>query len=109
MMAALPRRVPRKEETALPVRIRVAAPASGFGEQLAVMAAWLNASFGPGRWSAAPAGLAGIANDAIALYFADSADARAFIDRFCCGYRNLADASPGIAPAVQRRGPRRTR
>jgi hypothetical protein len=35
----------------------------------------------------APAGLAGVVNDAIAFYFADAAFAHAFVARFCCGYR----------------------
>jgi hypothetical protein len=35
----------------------------------------------------APAGLGGIVNDALAFYFADAETARAFIDRFSCGYR----------------------
>jgi hypothetical protein len=35
----------------------------------------------------APAGLAGVINDALALYFEDAAFAHAFVARFCCGYR----------------------
>ena len=35
----------------------------------------------------APAGMAGIINDALALYFAEPAFAHAFVARFCCGYR----------------------
>jgi hypothetical protein len=35
----------------------------------------------------APAGMAGIINDALALYFEDPAFAHAFVARFCCGYR----------------------
>ena len=34
-----------------------------------------------------PAGLAGVVNDAIALYFSEPAFAHAFVARFCCGYR----------------------
>lgn len=34
----------------------------------------------------APAGLAGVVNDALALYFEDAAFAHAFVARFCCGY-----------------------
>jgi hypothetical protein len=31
--------------------------------------------------------MAGIINDALALYFEDTAFAHAFVARFCCGYR----------------------
>ncbi|HLY45286.1 MAG TPA: hypothetical protein VKQ73_06885 [Stellaceae bacterium] len=55
--------------------------------QLALMLAWLDDHWGRARWSAAPAGRGGVVNDAVAFYFADRAAARAFIGRFCCGYR----------------------
>ena len=41
---------------------------------------------GAAGWAAAPAGNGGVRNDALALYFADAAHARAFVARFCCGY-----------------------
>ncbi len=65
----------------------VAVPPSGFGAQLLTMRAWLNESCGPAGWVSAPAGTGGILNDAVAFYFADRAAARAFVDRFSCGYR----------------------
>lgn len=68
-------------------RVLVAVPPGGFGPQLAVMRAWLDRNCGPAGWASAPAGLDGVINDAVALYFADDADARAFVNRFCCGYR----------------------
>ncbi len=34
-----------------------------------------------------PAGMAGIVNDALALYFENPVFAHAFVARFCCGYR----------------------
>ena len=68
-------------------RVLVAVPPAGFGAQLTVMRAWLDESCGPGGWASAPAGQNGIVNDALAFYFADCALARAFVERFSCGYR----------------------
>ncbi len=68
-------------------RVLVAVPPGGFGPQLAAIQAWLDRHCGPAGWASAPAGLDGVFNDAVAFYFADEADARAFVDRFCCGYR----------------------
>jgi hypothetical protein len=75
---------------ALPCRWRVliAVPRSGFGAQLAIMRAWLDQSCGRDRWASAPAGHSGIVNDAIAFYFVDREAARAFVERFSCGYRS---------------------
>ena len=68
-------------------RVLVAVPPRGFGAQLLIMRAWLDLSCGPAGWASAPAGSGGILNDAVAFYFADRAAARAFVDRFSCGYR----------------------
>jgi len=54
--------------------------------QFALMRSWLDAHCGA-AWAAAPAGLGGVVNDAVAFYFADAAAARGFVDRFTCGYR----------------------
>ena len=70
-----------------PWRVLIAVPPTGFRAQLRVMQAWLDQSCGRAGWEAAPAGLAGIVNDAIAFYFADRQAARAFVARFSCGYR----------------------
>jgi len=80
----------RRHETAVQScrrRVLVAVPPGGFGPQLAVMGAWLDKNCGRTGWASAPAGLDGVVNDAVAFYFTDEADARAFVDRFCCGYR----------------------
>ena len=77
----------RAAERQFPVRVRIAVPAHGLGDQLTLMHAWLDQTCGPDDWASAPAGLAGIVNDAIAFYFADAAFAHAFVARFCCGYR----------------------
>ena len=68
-------------------RVLVAVPPAGFGAQLWIMRAWLDQSCGPAGWEAAPAGSGGVVNDAVAFYFADGAAARAFVERFSCGYR----------------------
>lgn len=68
-------------------RVLIAVPPEGFGAQLAIMQAWLDQNCGPSGWDAAPAGIAGIVNDAVAFYFASADNARAFVARFSCGYR----------------------
>jgi len=68
-------------------RVLVAVPPRGFGAQLPIMRAWLDESCGRAGWASAPAGTGGILNDAVAFYFADCDAARAFVDRFSCGYR----------------------
>jgi hypothetical protein len=77
----------RAAERRYPVRVRIAVPPDGLGPQLALMHAWLDDTCGGEGWATAPAGTAGIVNDAIAFYFADAAFANAFVTRFCCGYR----------------------
>ena len=68
-------------------RVLIAVPPGGFGAQLLLMRAWLYETCGPAGWTSAPAGIAGVANDAVAFYFADPEAAQAFIGRFSCGYR----------------------
>jgi hypothetical protein len=68
-------------------RVLVAVPPGGFGPQLSVMRAWLDATCGPNGWAMAPAGTSGVVNDAVAVHFAEADHAGAFIRRFCCGYR----------------------
>jgi fructose-specific phosphotransferase system IIC component len=75
-------------------RVLIAVPPAGFGAQLWVMRAWLDATCGPSGWASAPAGTGGIVNDAVAFYFADPLSARAFVGRFCCAYR--AAPRPGL-------------
>lgn len=87
----------RDTERQFPIRVRLAVPPDGFGRQLATMHAWLDETCGPNGWACAPAGVAGIVNDAVAFYFEDAAFAHAFVTRFCCAYRIVeADRSvPG--------------
>ena len=68
-------------------RVLIAVPPGGFGAQLRIIEAWLDQNYGPLRWEAAPAGIAGVVNDALAFYFTSADDARAFVGRFGCGYR----------------------
>jgi len=69
------------------VRIRIAVPPEGFGSQLGQMIEWLDANSGAGSWSMTPSGTSGVVNDALAIYFGDSALARAFVSRWCIGCR----------------------
>jgi hypothetical protein len=80
-------RAQRQAEQQFPVRVRIAAPPQGLGRQLETIHAWLDETCGAEGWAMAPAGIAGVVNDAIAFYFADAAFAHAFVARFCCGYR----------------------
>jgi hypothetical protein len=82
-------------------RVLIAVPPGGFGPQLAMMRTWLDKNCSRAGWASAPAGLDGVINDAVALYFADESDARAFVDRFCCGYRTPV-AIDGAAPMPRR-------
>jgi len=86
-MPGNPRKAPREAERRFPVRVCIAVPTSGFGRQLGDMRAWLDEVCSKAGWASVPAGLAGIVNDAVAFYFYDAELARAFVNRFCCGYR----------------------
>jgi hypothetical protein len=102
-------RMQQQAERRFPVRVRIAVPPEGLGRQLQVMQAWLDETCGIEGWMIAPAGLAGVVNDALALYFADAAFAQAFVARFCCGYRvetiEGAFAVRSDAPPVRRGAP----
>jgi hypothetical protein len=89
-MVSVTQRVSRETDRTFPVRVRLAVPPGGFGRQLAIMHAWLDDTCGPGGWGSAPAGLGGVVNDAVAFYFDDAGFAHAFVNRFCCGYREIA-------------------
>jgi hypothetical protein len=92
----------RAAERQFPVRVRIAVPPEGLGRQLALMHAWLDQTCGAAGWSSAPAGTAGVVNDAIVFYFEDAAFAHAFVVRFCCGWRVETTAG---AFAVRREEP----
>jgi len=67
-----------------PIRVRIAIPSGGFGEQLNVMHGWLNIHAGRSNFA-----MHGADNDrsvdAVFFYFMDIALARAFVERFACG------------------------
>jgi hypothetical protein len=69
------------------VRIRIAVPPEGLGRQLDQMIASLDANCGAESWSMAPSGTCGVVNDSLAIYFLDTALARAFVNRWCIGCR----------------------
>ena len=86
-MTRASRQAQREAEQQFPVRVRIAVPPDGLGAQLTLMHAWLDETCGVDGWSSAPAGTAGVVNDAIAFYFASAAFAHAYVARFCCGWR----------------------
>ena len=49
------------------------------------MHAWLDENCGADGWAMTPAGLRGVINDAVAIYFLDAALAAAFVSRWCAG------------------------
>jgi hypothetical protein len=109
-MRGSPGKALQEAERHFPVRLRIAMPQREFGRQLGVMHAWLDEVCGEAGWTSAPAGLTGVVNDAVAFYFDDTALARAFVNRFCCGYRAVeinrtvedAFSLHGEAPPVRR-------
>src|SRR5690348_6118903 len=74
-------------ERRFPVRIKMAVPPGGFGERLNQINAWLDANGGADGWAMTPAGLRGVVNDAVAIYFSDATIASAFVARWCAGKR----------------------
>lgn len=78
-------------ERYFPIRVRVAVPTGGFGEQLNVMHGWLNIHAGRGNFA-----IHGAANDlgvdAAFFYFVDISVAKAFVERFTCGLAVVASS-----------------
>jgi hypothetical protein len=70
-------------ERRIPVRVRIAVLAGGFGQRLNAMHAWLDQNCGADGWMKTPAGLRGVVNDAVAIYFRDAALAAGFVARWC--------------------------
>jgi hypothetical protein len=71
-------------EPYFPVRMRVAVPPGGFGNQFNVMCAWLDQHAGKGGYFAGAQAGAGL-QDAALFYFVEADMAAAFVDRFACG------------------------
>ncbi len=49
------------------------------------MHAWLDEDCGADGWAMIPAGLRGVVNDAVAVYFLNARAAAAFVARWCAG------------------------
>jgi hypothetical protein len=84
-MAASSKLMITEAERRFPVRIKLALPARGLGERLNKMHAWLDENCGADGWAMTPAGMRGVVNDAVAVYFLHTVDAAAFVARWCIG------------------------
>jgi hypothetical protein len=84
-MAANSKLMIGEAERRFPCRIKLGIPPEGFAAQLTEMHAWLDENCGADGWAMTPAGLRGVVNDAVAIYFLDPALATAFVARWCAG------------------------
>jgi hypothetical protein len=84
-MAANSKLMVGEAERRFPCRIKLGIPTGGFGVQLTKMHAWLDENCGANGWAMTPAGLRGLINDAVAIYFLDATLAAAFVTRWCAG------------------------
>jgi len=78
-MPGNPRELITGAERRFPVRIRIAVPPEGLGQQRARMTAWLDENCGAGSWATTPSGTRGVLNDALSIYIPDPALAGAFV------------------------------
>ncbi|HTT80791.1 MAG TPA: hypothetical protein VMF86_14035 [Stellaceae bacterium] len=85
MMAASSKLMIGEAERRFPVRLRIAVPSGGIGERLDRTQRRLDENAGSDGWAMTPAGIRGVVNDAIAVYFRDPAIAGAFVARWCKG------------------------
>ena len=84
-MAASSKLMIVEAERRFPCRIKLGVPIGGFGGHLTGMHAWLDENCGADGWAMTPAGLRGVVNDAVAIYFLDAVAAAAFVSRWCAG------------------------
>jgi hypothetical protein len=82
-MAASSKLMIVEAERRFPCRIKLAMPSGGFGARLSELHAWLDENCGADGWAMTPAGLRGVLNDAVAIYFRDATLAAAFVSRWC--------------------------
>ncbi len=68
-MAASSKLMIAEAERRFPCRIKVSVPIGGLGSRLTEMHAWLAENCGADGWAMTPAGLRGVVNDAVAIYF----------------------------------------
>jgi hypothetical protein len=74
----------------------VGVPSEGLGQRLNEMHAWLDENCGANGWAMTPAGMRGVINDAIAIYFLDATLASAFVARWCAGYKIKIETTEGV-------------
>jgi hypothetical protein len=84
-MAASSKLMITEAERRFPCRIKLGVPVGGLGSRLTEMQAWLDENCGADGWAMTPAGLRGVVNDAVAIYFLDATTAAAFVARWCAG------------------------
>jgi hypothetical protein len=84
-MAASSKLMITEAERRFPCRIKLGIPTGGSGSRLTEMQAWLDQNCGADGWVMTPAGLRGVVNDAVAIYFFDAMLAAAFVSRWCAG------------------------
>ena len=77
----------RDAERRFPVRVRIGIPPEGLGNRLDQMNAWLDADCGADGWTSTLSSTGGVVNDALAICFADTALASAFVARWCAMQR----------------------
>src|SRR5262245_15341930 len=103
-MPSNPRALITGAERRFPVRIRIAVPLEGLGQQHARMTAWLDETCGADGWVMTPSGTRGVLTDALSIYFADPALASALVARWCIGFKvETAEGASGCAQMSQRR------
>jgi hypothetical protein len=86
-MAASSKLMITEAERRFPCRIKLAVPAGGLGSRLTELHAWLDENCGADGSAMTAAGLRGVLNDAVAIYFLDATSAAAFVSRWCVGSR----------------------
>jgi hypothetical protein len=84
-MAASSKLMITEAERRFPCRIKLGIPVAGFGAQRVEMQAWRDENCGADGWAMTPAGLRGVVNEAVAIYFFDATSAAAFVARWCAG------------------------
>ena len=92
-MAASSKLVITEAERRFPCRIKLGIPTGGLGRLLTEMHGWLDQNCGADGWAMTPAGLRGVVNDAVAVYFLDATLASAFVARWCA--RSKVEISDG--------------
>ena len=111
-MAASSKLMITEAERRFPCRIKLGVPTGGFGTRLTEMHAWLDENCGADGWAMTPAGLRGVVNDAVAVYFLDATVAAAFVARWCPAQPPRSATGPSACGRISRHAgsqPGRTR